>query len=376
MRKNLKPLVDLSRSAEGSIASKVIAPKALGVGSMYSSIGVRQGTYRPISAYTPSAVFQWLQSFWHYRVGKRPAFKTYQKTNGITTMPSMARISLVADWGSGTNEAYEIGQNVHSYNSNYTIHLGDIYYVGDSSEVNENFLGISESQYEACIWPRGFDGSFVLPGNHEFYSRGISFYDQVLPSVNQEASYFCLENDYWRIIGLDTGYNSIGIPLLENVIQPSCGLRQEQIDWINDVVQPEKDKRGIILLSHHQYYSAFEKAYPKAGEQLSSIIKRPVLWFWGHEHRMTVYNKYKNVYGRCIGHGGMPVEIIDTINDLKYAFTDTRLYPNDEGLSIGYNGYVNLVFNGNTLQVNYMDVHGSQVYKENVFVGNGVLSVN
>jgi hypothetical protein len=198
----------------------------------------------------------------------------------------------------------------------------------------------------------------------------------VLPSVNQEASYFCLENDYWRIIGLDTGYNSIGIPLLENVIQPSCGLRQEQIDWINDVVQPEKDKRGIILLSHHQYYSAFEKAYPKAGEQLSSIIKRPVLWFWGHEHRMTVYNKYKNVYGRCIGHGGMPVEIIDTINDLKYAFTDTRLYPNDEGLSIGYNGYVNLVFNGNTLQVNYMDVHGSQVYKENVFVGNGVLSVN
>jgi len=36
----------------------------------------------------------------------------------------------------------------------------------------------------------------------------------------QHASYFCLENEHWRIIALDTGYRSIGIPVLEYFWEP------------------------------------------------------------------------------------------------------------------------------------------------------------
>ncbi len=48
--------------------------------------------------------------------------------------------------------------------------------------------------------------SFALNGNHEMYSGGRPYFNRVLPSFNQEASYFTLYNDYWQIHGLDTAY--------------------------------------------------------------------------------------------------------------------------------------------------------------------------
>ena len=98
----------------------------------------------------------------------------------------------------------------------------------------------------------------------------------------QKASYFCLENQHWRIIALDTGYDSIGWPLLEYVFQPACPLRPEQIDWLRTVVRPrDDDPRGIILLTHQQYYSAYDNWYPQPARQLAEFFSRPVLWFWG-----------------------------------------------------------------------------------------------
>jgi hypothetical protein len=55
------------------------------------------------------------------------------------------------------------------------------------------------------------------------YARGYAYFDRMLPRLGpitngkthgQKASYFCLENQHWRIIALDTGYDSIGWPLL------------------------------------------------------------------------------------------------------------------------------------------------------------------
>jgi hypothetical protein len=56
---------------------------------------------------------------------------------------------------------------------------------------------------------------FCLDGNHEMYARGFAYFDRILPALGpmlhgkpcaQKASFFCLENEYWRIIGLDTAY--------------------------------------------------------------------------------------------------------------------------------------------------------------------------
>src|SRR6202043_4287246 len=100
---------------------------------------------------------------------------------------------------------------------------------------------------------------------------------------DQPTSFFCLENDYWRIIALDTGYHSRGFPFLYELdaylplLRPSCRLPDPLVNWVKDVVRLGDDgRRGLILLSHHQYYTAFEHfEYVKAAQQLAQMIARP-----------------------------------------------------------------------------------------------------
>ena len=54
-------------------------------------------------------------------------------------------------------------------------------------------------------------------------------------------------------------------------------------------------------------------------------------------------------------------------------FTDPRRYPNDEGLELGYNGYVQLAFRGAALAIDYRDLHGERVYEERWEISDGAL---
>jgi len=124
-----------------------------------------------------------------------------------------------------------------------------------------------------------------------------------------------------RVSPDDTGYNSLGFPILEHIplirkipgIGPSCRLPRPLLKWLREDAKLGADKRGIVLLSHHQYYSAFENQYTLPARQLARFISRPVLWFWGHEHRLAIYGKFGmdgsvQAYGRCIGNGGFPAD--------------------------------------------------------------------
>ena len=125
---------------------------------------------------------------------------------------------------------------IEAWRPHYSIHLGDVYYVGDPAEVGANFLGIPNPRYQfaPCKWPLGSEGAFALNGNHEMYALGYGYFDHILPKLGvrgsphgQRASYFCLENDHWRIIALDTSYNSVGAPILEHFLEPDCALPAE-----------------------------------------------------------------------------------------------------------------------------------------------------
>jgi hypothetical protein len=224
------------------------------------------------------------------------------------------------------------------------------------------------------------------------YARGCAYFQSMLPRLGvirngvaqkQKASYFCLENEHWRIIALDTGYNSISWPVIEDIFQPDCALRPEQIDWLRTAVRIRKDDpRGIIILGHHQYYSRFDDWYPKQAEQLAEFISGPVLWFWGHEHRLAIYPEFHvgggiRAFGRCIGHGGMPVDLPSRPKHQKcpVEFVDRRLYSdNDENLKkIGINGYAQLALRGNRAAVRYIDLRDIELFREIWTVENGVL---
>src|SRR5262249_34674170 len=157
----------------------------------------------------------------------------------------------------------------------------------------------------------GKRGSFALNGNHEMYANGVGYFELLLPRLGlrgadnkmqgQQTSFFCLQNQYWRIVAIDTGYNSIGVPILSHVpglnlipaIGGDCTLPDPQLQWLTEVVRAAEDSRGLILLSDHQYFSGFQQDYRKPAQQLwKAGVQRKVLWFWGHEHRLAGYDLF------------------------------------------------------------------------------------
>jgi hypothetical protein len=341
---------------------------------------------------------------WHYirsRFGPRHPYQAYPRNgdSGVyklqSSIPTREELSiaLLSDWASDTAESDKVAHLVAKYAPDYTIHMGDIYFVGSPKEVEENFTAPHAS------WYYGASGSLALSGNHEMYSNGNAFFQHLLPAMyiqdgdvkkTQQAGFFCLENEHWRIIGIDTGYTSVGRPFFEILSPPDCHLRKEQVEWLRDVVQlgDPNDQRGIVILSHHPYISAFREEYAKPGEQLLELMgasKRSVVWFWGHDHRLVVYNAATNgkglhAFGRCIGHGGLPVEtgMPDVGEVSKIDLYDTRIRTTIRRHTLGYNGFVRLVLKGTALHAEYLDLEDTLVYEESWVIDkeNGELSWN
>lgn len=361
-------------------------------GSHYSTT-----TYDPLNAFLPGNLAEWIPHVIRYWFHRKHPFRDYTapgKGNGIFTIDDRATFSLVGDWGTGTDEADQVGHRVRGFGPDYTIHLGDVYFVGGKSEVRENFLGERSSPYRPVKWPLGRLGSFALSGNHEMYALGNGYFDFILPKMGlrdkdgqwghgQWASFFCLQNKYWRIVGLDTGYNSTGfdwgsLPFVRKSkrfrksvwLKPRCTLPGSLLKWLQDAVNPDADRRGLILLTHHGCYSAFGEWYQLPARQLATLIHRPVIWFWGHEHRFAVYDLYHAphglpAYGRCIGHGGMPVERGKPPDlDCPWLAWDNRRYSNGEPIDVGFNGHANLSLSGPELHVDYVDLNGTSLFTE------------
>ncbi len=325
----------------------------------------------------------WILNYLKVALSPRRRFKTYAALDyekpGIYLVPNECNIALVSDWGSGTLSAYNVRDCILAQDPDVTIHLGDVYYSGTEREFGDYFLGNDD-------WPRGKlnskDGATALPsyllnGNHEMYSGGVGYFDFALPLLNQETSYFCLENRHWRIVGIDTGYYAKSIPLLE-LLPYFIRLHRANRRWLRRVVFSDgNDKRPVILLSHHQWFSSFEKEYRRFGRQLRPSLDRILLWFWGHEHRFAGYAPFgfgsSKIRARCIGHGGMPVEIEGKVKrpERPLVFVDERQSYSLEGRPIGYCGFALLRLKGSVLEIEYIDEWGTKLLAEQWQIKDG-----
>jgi hypothetical protein len=378
-RRHAGDLVNLPRSAALShlyLAAEQVAPP----------------NRPPESKFSPAALWAWLRNYLAYVLRKKHPFPPYTASpqqamyNLLDENGSDAvRIALAGDWGTGTDEAESVATQMKAFNPHFTIHIGDVYYVGDAPSVNENCLGIrnSDDNYDPVTWPLGSLGSFALNGNHEMYANGGGYFDVLLPelglnnagtTLGQQTSFFCLQNNCWRIIAIDTGYNGNGLPILGQIplinkipgVGGNCNLHPSLMDWLTNVVAPQpSDKRGVIIMSHHQYYSGFEDQFPKPAQQLwNAGLQRPVLWFWGHEHRLAGYDLSGSgqlqAFGRCVGHGGMPLSPKTPGKTPAPRFYDARPGPDN----FGVNGHVNLEFIGPNLTATYVDLTGKPILRE------------
>ncbi len=357
-------------------------------------------------------IWNWFGRYLRDCIHQDAPYQTYPsgKTGvfGIAAPPgdSPLRIALAADWGTGTLEAETVAANMKACSPHYTLHLGDVYYMGEAAEIDENCLGELTPNYAGVYWPTGSLGSFALMGNHEMYSGGQGYFQEFLTTLGlfnanktvkdpQSASYFCLETDHWVVLGLDTGYHSGGvaaftaIPVVNRIpfLNVDARFGDKMLAWLKDTMNtlhaPGRPKKHILLLTHHQPMSSFEHAFEKPAEQLAQLgflNAEEFVWLFGHEHRMTVYNKQTiantlKAYPRCIGHGGMPVEITNVSQpDPRIRCYDPRKHAIDQdhpNTLVGYNGHLVLLFNGNKLTIEYHDIVNNDLLLTESFTPDG-----
>jgi hypothetical protein len=127
-------------------------------------------------------------------------------TPGTIPMRDECTVALLADWGGDNPAARNVASVVKQSDPNIAIHLGDIYYGGVKEEC-EAFLGNWPARMDGNGLPR--NANFALNGNHEMYSGGESYFNIVLMAFGQPQPFFCLENENWRVIGLDTAYSAV-----------------------------------------------------------------------------------------------------------------------------------------------------------------------
>ena len=351
--------------------------------------------YSAFAAFLPNNL-GWLIAYLSYALTPKIAFPTYPSgargpQAGIFDLAAPdgrpLRIAIAGDWANGTRDSWIIGQSIKKADPDLTIHLGDVYYVGDETEIATNCLGKGGHGHRGVRWPHGGRGSFALNGNHEMYAKGGPFFRLFLPTLGldghqQAASYFCLETPGWRIVALDTGFNSVGWPLLGVLpvlsaipcIAGDCHLEPALMDWLRDDVKLGSDSKPTILLSHHNMISAFETPAPSTPmAQLAPLMKgKEFVWVWGHEHRMAIYDRFASLDGlsfhaRCLGHGGMPVlQAEPNPAAAPLAFWDKRVGRARGGAHFGKNGYAMLTLEADKIGIDYFDMDGARVFAESL----------
>ena len=309
----------------------------------------------------------WLTNYLRVALMPKRRLRTYAQLTstspGVFRIPDRCVIGMAGDWGTGTRSAYRVADQLASYQPHFTIHLGDVYYSGTAEEFRKYFIP---------SWPRGKLGTYVLNANHEMYSGGEGYFDVALPEYRQETSYFCLENDSWRILAVDSGYYSRTFPILELLLTSWIRLPAPVQAWLKEVVfRDPQDRRPVVLLSHHQWFSEFDTEYTRVGSNLAPYLDKVLLWLWAHEHRFAAYAPFalddlRKVRARCIGHGGMPIELNGERKRARnLVFVDAREAPDKlDGEPIGYCGFAVLTLDGEALRVEYADETGKKLFEE------------
>jgi Calcineurin-like phosphoesterase len=223
---------------------------------------------------------------------------------------SIKRLAIVGDWGVGDDVAKNVLRQVAALKPDLLLHLGDVYYAGTEIEVKVNFLNILRSVL-------GNIPAYTLCGNHDMYSGGSGYY-QLLDDIGQKSSYFCLQNQDWMFVAMDTGFHdnnpfNVSTNMTKLVSQNGWSEASWHLNQIS-----KAGNRKLVLLSHHQLFSPFGSvgslegtpyAYnPNLYDVFKTILPKVEWWFWGHEHTLGIYPPYMDLKkGRCVGASAVPV---------------------------------------------------------------------
>lgn len=297
-------LAEIEKAAQGKDRSVLVSPDHRVASLLQSHIAAeakKEGKLEPVGSdafgqeqyeakFDDHDWLNWAKSFfsWWKGIVDHP----WLEAPATTPFDNDTKLALLGDWGTGRYGAPVCAKSIEQDQAGYPlrVHLGDVYYAGNSNEVQEQFLN---------IWPKNKTGKEInraCNSNHEMYTGGHAYFTRTLDQFKQTASYFALQNDHWILAGLDTAYKE-------------KDLKGKQVEWLTDLVN-NAGGRKVILFSHHQPFSPFDGGHSKITEKLGALLigKKIFAWYWGHEHRCVIYDQYPQwgMYGRCVGHGGYP----------------------------------------------------------------------
>jgi len=296
-----------------------------------------------------------------YRDWKDPKFGNGNLNYSVIPyrLPANATIAIIGDWATGMDDAVALFDVVVGMKPDAIVHVGDIYYSGTPAECTANFLNVVQQAYQKAKVKIPI---FTLPGNHEYYSGGIGYYQlldalaavQPGPNCQQPASYFCLRtaDDSIQFLGMDTGYNDhdpLDAVHTWTLIAPA--LQPNEIAWHQDKLN--NFKGTTILFSHHQLFSATatlnhywwgtqylnDSLYATFQPYFDSIAG----WIWGHEHSLAAYQN--NQFGLSLGRliGASAYEETEAENPYAVVYPEVPYLPGGPKLSVR-NSYYNHSF--------------------------------
>jgi hypothetical protein len=308
----------------------------------------------------------------HFK-GKAPFKRATGKSKIV--IPPQCKIAILGDWGADNDHAQSIATLVSEQNPDYVVHLGDIYYSGSEPECRK-FLE-NWPLRDASGQPKQ-GSSFALNGNHEMYSEGRYYFTTVLDGFGQEASYFQLSNDWWQFLGIDTAYVPFAI---------SGGAKDQNLqcqwDFLVDCINSNPFKKNV-LLSHNQPISAFLKETADSAplraeyERLVGVTRKDAVygWFFGHEHRCTIYDDAALPYkARLLGNGAIPHDPqTETTPQTDGKNSGTRFTAANHGRLRGgplaVCTFALLSLNRDTLTIDYINEDGSTFFQQEVWSPN------
>lgn len=235
---------------------------------------------------------------------------TDYKATSDSPISERCKIAFVSDWGTGTPLARNVMRCIADQQPDVVIHLGDVYYSGTKSEMQDHFLTIVREYLPAET------KIFNLAGNHDLYAGGAGYY-WLIDELGQPASYFCLRNEHWQILSIGAP-PEMGDP--KSALSAIPAIDPKEVNWHHHKLD-SAGQRKTIMLSHYQLFTASGNigrtednrplaVNPVLQQAFSSHLADIDLWLWGHEHNMIAFEPYIGLRkGRCIGSGAIPVAL-------------------------------------------------------------------
>ncbi|HLK63344.1 MAG TPA: metallophosphoesterase [Bryobacteraceae bacterium] len=330
-----------------SIWWEIAKARVAGDAALEQAWKARLGSFTSCDPRYADAVEQYV-AFYKVKGDKAP-YKVWTKLDDFIVdwqLPAKSRVVILGDWGTGQPEAKALLAAIARKNPDVILHLGDIYYAGTEFEMTNYFLSIWKAEIDMTKVK-----TFTLAGNHDMYSGGGPYYE-LLNDLGQPASYFCLRNDDWQFVALDTGLHDV-----DAVGGKPTFLEATEVEWLNDKIATAGN-RQTVLLSHHQLYTAFEDIGGQfmnttLNQQVGPILPKVTAWFWGHEHNQVIYKPFQGVLARCIGHGAYPVGITEISGKPKFPEVPLEPVTLAKGASFYSHGYVVMDLDGPSAMVSY-----------------------